>query len=120
MEEQILRILEQANGFISLFAVAVIVFGFVRALVRYALRYRKLKADGDFQQFKVSLAKTLTLGLEILVLADLIETITVSTSYQSLLSLTFLIILRTLLSWSLELEIEGRWPWQSKKEEIDV
>ena len=120
MEEQILKILKQAGGFISLFAVAVIVVGFVLSAGRYAIRYRKLKPMKDFNQFKIDLGKVLMLGLEILVLADVIETITVSPTYQSLARLAFLVIVRIFMSWTLGLQVEGKWPWQPEKKEPNV
>lgn len=120
MIEQIVNILEQAGGFISLFAVAVIIFGFVLTMGNYALRFRKIGPIKDFNRFKVQLAKILTLGLEILVLSDVIETILVPPTYQSLAGLAFLVIIRTFVSWTLGLEIEGRWPWQPETEEKNV
>ena len=119
MEELNLRFMEQAGHVISLFAVALIVFGFILAAVRYGIRFRKLKPEKDFSQFKIELAKTLMLGLEILVLADVIETITITPTYQSLAGLAFLVIVRTFVSWTLSLEVEGRWPWQAEKEETN-
>ena len=62
----------------------------------------------------------MTLGLEILVLADVIETITVTPTYQSLAVLAFLVVVRTVVSWTLGLEIEGRWPWQPEMEEANA
>jgi len=59
----------------------------------------------------------LTLGLEILVLADVIETITVKPTFQSLSVLAFLVVVRTIVSWTLILETEGHWPWQSSGED---
>jgi uncharacterized membrane protein len=119
MVEQILKIFEQASGLISLFAVAVIVLGFVLAMGRYAIQFRKLKLENDFNQFKVDLGKTLMLGLEILVVADVIETITVPPTYQSMAGLAILVIVRTFVSWTLELEVEGRWPWQTETKETN-
>jgi uncharacterized membrane protein len=85
-----------------------------------AIRFGELKPQKDFRQFKVELGKSLTLGLEILVLADVIETITVRPTYQSLAVLAFLVVVRTVVSWTLELEIAGRWPWQSETEEANA
>jgi uncharacterized membrane protein len=118
--EQILKYLEYAGSAISLVAVAVIVVGFALAAGRYAIRFRELKPEKDFREFKVGLGSSLTLGLEILVLADVIETITVSPSYQSLMVLAFLVVVRTVVSWTLGLEIEGRWPWQPELEEANA
>ncbi|MCK5363648.1 MAG: DUF1622 domain-containing protein [Gammaproteobacteria bacterium] len=112
MLEQILKYLENAGGAINLFAVAVIVFGFILAVGRYAIRFRDSPPVENFKRFKIGLGKALTLGLEILVLSDVIETITVKPTYQSLAVLAFLVVARTAMSWTLALEIEGRWPWQ--------
>ena len=117
MLEQILKYLEYAGGAISLFAVAVIVVGFALALGRYLIQFRESKPVENFKRFKIGLGKSLTLGLEILVLADVIETITVTPTYQSLAVLAFLVVVRTIVSWTLALEIEGRWPWQPGMEE---
>ena len=90
-----------------------VVGGFALAAARYAHRSRTWTLERNFQQFKVGLGSALTLGLEILVLSDVIETIVVETTPQSLAFLAFLVVARTILSWTLSLETEGRWPWQS-------
>ncbi len=115
--EQILRYLDQAGVAISLFAVAVIIAGFALASGRYALRFREAAPAQNFSGFKIELGHALLLGLEILVLADVIETITVTPTVSSLGVLAFLVIVRTAVSWTLTLEIEGRWPWQPPNEE---
>lgn len=103
--------------FISLAAVLVIVVGFALGAARYVLRPEGLSPDSRFYRFKVELGHALTLALEILVLADVIETITVKPTFRSLAVLAALVVLRTALSWTLTLEIEGRWPWQTVTEE---
>ncbi len=117
MVEVMLGYLEQAGVVIGLSAVAVIVVGFALAAARYTFRFRKVNLEQNFKQFKVDLAHALTLGLEILVLADVIETITVEITFQSLAVLAFLVVVRTIVSWTLVLEAEGRWPWQASAEE---
>ena len=117
MLEQILEYLEFAGVAISLCAVAIIVAGFALAAGRYALRLRDLGPEEDFKRFKIELGHALTLGLEILVLADVIETITVDPTFRSLAVLAFLVVVRTVVSWTLALETEGRWPWQEAAED---
>lgn len=112
MAEEVLAFLERAGRVISLVGVSVIVLGFSLAAVEYARDYRRLGAQEAFTQFKVGLGRALLLGLEILVVADVIETITVAPTYASLSVLAILVVLRTFVSWTLTLEIEGRWPWQ--------
>ena len=112
MTEQILEFLERAGHLISLAGVAVILGGFLGAAVRYGIEWRRSGLEEAFGRFKVSLGRALLLGLEILVVADVIETITVEPTFASLSVLGLLVLVRTFVSWTLTLEIEGRWPWQ--------
>jgi len=113
MIDQILKVLEHASGVINLFAVAVILIGFARSLGRYAIHYKDLGPEADFGRFKIGLGRALVLGLEILIVADVIETITAVPSFRSLGVLAILVLTRTFVSWTLALEIEGCWPWQA-------
>lgn len=117
MTEDVLHYLEVAGSAITLFAVAVIVVGFALAAGRYVRRWGAVSRDQNFQGFKVNLGHALTLGLSILVLGDVIETMTVDSTFRSLAVLAFLLVLRTILSWTLTLEIDGHWPWQAPAEE---
>ena len=117
MIEHILEILEKFGNAISLFAVAVIIIGFAVSSGRYAAHFRKTTHEDNFKRFKVELGSALLLALEILVLADVIETITVTPTFLSLAFLTAIVIIRTAVSWTLTLETEGRWPWQGPVEE---
>ena len=114
---EILEYLEKAGHIISLFAVVLIVAGFVRAAWRYARRFRDETHKDNFNLFKVELGGALLLGLEVLVLADVIETITVTPTFESLAYLAAIVIVRTAVSWTLTLETEGRWPWQAPGED---
>ncbi len=113
LAEQILRFLEITAVGISLFAVAVIIVGFIVAAWHYIHRFRETNPEENFIDFKIELGSVLLLGLEILVLADVIETITVTPTFHSLAGLAAIIVVRTAVSWALTLETEGRWPWQA-------
>jgi uncharacterized membrane protein len=56
------------------------------------------------------------LGLEFLVAADIIRTVAVTPTLQGVLILGLIVLIRTFLSMALEVELEGRWPWQAKKQ----
>jgi uncharacterized membrane protein len=107
--------LDLAAQTINLSGVVVIVGGFLLATGRYIAEYRQLGPAQVFSQFKIRLGQALMLGLEILVVADVIETITTKPTFNSLALLAFLVALRTIVSWTLFLEVEGRWPWQAVK-----
>jgi uncharacterized membrane protein len=112
MPEIIVGIVEGAAMILSLTSVLVIVVGFLVAFVGYWRHSRRLSAEENYRRFKPRLARVLMIGLEILVVADVIETVTLEITFKSLASLGLLVIVRTWLSWTLDLEAEGRWPWQ--------
>tara|TARA_R110000868_G_scaffold124779_2_gene329642 strand:- start:12019 stop:12390 length:372 start_codon:yes stop_codon:yes gene_type:complete len=122
MIENLLKYLERADAIISLFAVAIIVIGLSIVSVRYLYRFWKIKSKQNFTLFRVEFGNVLTLGLEILILADVIRTIIVKPTLQSLIFLIFIIAIRIIVSWTLSLETNGYWPWQkpNNKEQTHV
>ncbi len=64
--------------------------------------------------FRSSLGRSILLGLEFLVAADIINTVAIAPTVQSLIILAGIVLIRTFLSFSLEVEIDGRWPWQKQ------
>lgn len=73
---------------------------------------RRQAAEGLYDIYKIRIGRSLLLGLEVVVAADIVKTIAVEPTLMSLAVLAGLVIIRTFLSWTLVLEIEGRWPWQ--------
>jgi uncharacterized membrane protein len=106
--------IELLGGFII---VAAIVASTVRYLSRLVRRQARL---GRYREYKNSLARSLLLGLEILVAADVVRTIALEATLQSVLVLGTLVLIRTFLSWSLVVEIEGHWPWNQGPEIRDA
>ncbi len=89
-----------------------IVAGFVFALVRAVLALARPAPNvSAYDVLRNTFGRSILLGLEFLVAADLIRTVTVALTLENLAILGVLILLRTFLSWSLEVEIDGRWPW---------
>ena len=89
-----------------------IVLGAAVAGVGYARRLLTPHDDeATFRKFRSGLGRAILVGLEFLIGADIIRTITTELSTESLLSLAALIAIRAVLSLTLEVEIEGRWPW---------
>ena len=62
--------------------------------------------------FRTRMAPWLLLGLELLIAADIIATVTLNMDLANVAALGLLVLIRTFLAWSIELENEGRWPWQ--------
>ena len=96
--------------FFELAGVAVIVVGFLLALWRAG---KRLKLDGHaFEILRATFGRSILLGLEILIAADLVRTLAIELTLQNLAILGALIAIRTVLAISLEVEIEGAWPWR--------
>ena len=99
---------------IEIMGVAVIAFAFIHALLRGLTHFGKRMPDA-FDRLKIYIGKAIQLGLEFLVAADIIRTVTIEPTINGMLSLGLLIVIRTILSWSITVEIEGCWPWQVAK-----
>ena len=67
-----------------------------------------------YEGFRAHLGRGILLGLELLVAADIIGTVAITPTFESLGVLAAIVLIRTFLSFSLEVEIEGRWPWQGR------
>jgi uncharacterized membrane protein len=104
-------LIELAAEAIEAFAVAIIVIAIAHGSVRYVIHLRR-QVENAYEQYKAQVGKALLLGLEILVAADIIKTVALEPNLQNVLILGLLVIIRTFLSWSLVVEIEGHWPWQ--------
>ena len=72
-------------------------------------------AGRAFQVFKESFSRGVLLGLDLLIAADIIRTVTLEPTLENVAALGLLVVVRTFLSWALVLEAEGRWPWQSTR-----
>ena len=71
-----------------------------------------------YHRYRANLGQGILLGLELLVAADIIGTVAVEPTFESLAVLGLIVVIRTFLSFSLEVEIEGRWPWKRKAAEV--
>jgi len=111
--------IETVSLFIELIAVTIIVVAVVHGTIRFILQTLGGKNDVSerFRQYKRGLGRALLLGLEILVAGDIIRTVALEPTLNSVSVLGLLVLIRTFLSWSLVVEIEGRWPWQPRKPE---
>ncbi|MGI9112745.1 MAG: DUF1622 domain-containing protein [Gaiellaceae bacterium] len=97
---------------VDLIGVAVLIGGLVLATV-YALgRLARRETDDAFRRYRHDIGRAILLGLEILIAADIIRTVATFPELRSTVTLALIVLIRTFLSLALELEIEGRWPWQ--------
>lgn len=102
---------------VEIVGTAIIVVGSFGALGIFLVRMATGAGSRDtlVAAFRSNLGRSILLGLEFLVAADIINTVAVEPTVQSLIVLAGIVLIRTFLSFSLEVEIEGRWPWQKSR-----
>ncbi|MCB0201913.1 MAG: DUF1622 domain-containing protein [Caldilineae bacterium] len=111
----ILQWIEAAAIGIEILAVAIIVIAILYSTTRYLYQvFRRQNIDDRYDIYRASLGRSLLLGLEILVAADVVRTVALEATLESVVILGMLVLIRIFLSWSLVVEIEGRWPWRPK------
>jgi uncharacterized membrane protein len=108
-----IEVVENVGKVLDGVGVAIIAVGAVLA-VGMALGRLLRKSVNTYRILREQLGRTILLGLEFLVAADIIRTVAVTPDWQSVAVLAGIVLIRTFLSFSLELEITGRWPWQKK------
>ncbi len=97
----------------ELAGVAVLVFGAVVAFVRFVyFLIRFHDTAGAYRHLRLYLGRSIIVGLEILIAADIIRSVVIDPTFTSVGVLGLLVLVRTFLSWALDVEINGEWPWQ--------
>ena len=114
MIEQLLQsVVPTVVQVIELIGVAIISIGALVTLVQFAISTaRGTKTEEAVGILRSNLGRAILVGLELLVAADIIHTVLVELTLESVAALAGIVIIRTLLSFSLEAEIDGQWPWQ--------
>ncbi len=97
---------------IEIVGIAAIVIGAVVAAGTYLYRTASRKPQqAEYQAFRAALGRSILLGLEFLVAADIINTVAIDPTLESVAVLAAIVLVRTFLSFALEVEIDGTWPW---------
>lgn len=116
----ILTVVEYAALATEVLAVTIILVGIASATYSFLIRSRRFgRSNSIDRDYRQNLGRTLLLGLEILVAADVVRTVALDPTIESVTVLGLLILIRTFLSWSLVVEIENRWPWQSPDRRVE-
>jgi len=114
-----LAVASEVSRWFELAGIAAIVLGALLSVANAAFRWTSWShpgegtaADDRIAIFRKSLGRSILIGLELLVAGDIIRTVAVAPSIDNLLVLGGIVLIRTFLSISLEVEIEGKWPWR--------
>jgi len=113
-------LLEPVARLLEIAGVAAILVASLLATLIYVRALRGGKARAAYEQYRANLGRGILLGLEFLVGADIIATVTAPLTWESVGLLGAIVLIRTLLSFSLETEIEGVAPWRRREAERDA
>jgi uncharacterized membrane protein len=118
MDEWFPAALKVMTRSIEIGGIAIIVLGLLGASIAVVWQVLRGRSGSDaFTLYRSNLGRAILLGLEFLVAADIINTVAIEPTLESLMILAGIVLIRTFLSFSLEVEIEGRWPWEKQKAE---
>ena len=110
------EVIETVGKTIDAVGVAVIAVGALISAAGVISRLRNKTGDA-YRVFRQQLGRSILLGLEFLVAADIIRTVAVTPDARSVAVLAGIVLIRTFLSFSLELEVTGYWPWQKNRQQ---
>jgi uncharacterized membrane protein len=117
--ESIKAIFEWSATGIELVTIFLIVIASIFGTLRFLFHLNSTNPDA-YRQFKTHLGKMLILALEFMVAADIIRTVALDQTLNNVLILGLLVAIRTFLSWSLSVEIDGCWPWNNNIARTDI
>ena len=109
---------EAVGTAVDVAGVAIIVLGALIATAVFGYRMlRRAELHPAYRAYRQALGRAILLGLEFLVAGDIIRTVAIAPTFTSVGVLAVIVLVRTFLSFSLEVELEGRWPWQKREED---
>ena len=108
--------IELIGSAFELAGVAVLVIGSVLAFVRSIVSLIRLRnGPVAYRHLRLYLGRSIVVGLELLIAADIVRSVAIDPTFTSVGVLALIVLVRTFLSWSLEVEINGEWPWQRSR-----
>lgn len=111
------EIISFAGYAIEALGVMIIIIGIVQAVFQANRRRTLDKNEELYRQFHREIGRIMMIGLDFLVAGDIIRTVVVAHSLSDIASLGLLVLIRTVLVFTIHLEVEGRWPWQHAPED---
>ncbi|MGM0416626.1 MAG: DUF1622 domain-containing protein [Thermodesulfobacteriota bacterium] len=116
MLEMVKPIAEWGAAFMEVVGISIIVLLAIYAIILgTVLMLKQGEMEVAFREIRQRLGQGILLGLEFLVAADIIYTVAVELTFKTVGVLAIIVAIRTFLSFSLELELTGSWPWQKKE-----
>jgi uncharacterized membrane protein len=116
---QFADIISIAGYAIETVGVFVVVLGTCISSVVFIRTFKQLPEGAAYRTYRRQLGRSIILGLEFLIAGDIIRTVVVADTLQNVAVLGLIILIRSFLSVTLHLEVEGRWPWQTEKQSTE-
>jgi uncharacterized membrane protein len=110
---QFIDVISFAGYAIESVGVLVIILGSSISSFVFVRTFRSLPEGAAYRTYRRQVGRSIILGLEFLIAGDIIRTVVVAATLENIAALGLIILIRTFLSVTLHLEVEGRWPWQS-------
>ena len=111
------EIISIAGYGIEAIGVLIVVIGSVVSSIIFIGAFRQLPEGVAYRTYRRQLGRSIILGLEFLIAGDIIRTVIVADTLENVAVLGLIILIRTFLSVTLHLEVEGRWPWQQEEKD---
>ena len=116
---QFTEIISYAGYAIETMGVFVVILGSIFSSVVFVRSFRQLPEGIAYQNLRRQLGRSIILGLEFLIAGDIIRTVIVDATLENVAVLGIIVLIRTFLSLTLHLEVEGRWPWQTEQQNTE-
>ena len=120
MPEAVIAVLIVITHGLEIVGAGLLVLGFIVATLRWLREYLQDRTNAAGKNYRQALGRVVLIGLEILVAATILKTITLEETMESVSYLAIMVAIRTFLSWTMVLEMTGRWPWQRPHSKPDA
>ena len=118
MPEQVIEALLLIARWLEIIGAAALILGFLVASIGWIRKWTKEGLHPASVEYRKALGRTVLTGLEVLVAATIIKTITLEPTFEGISLLAIMVAIRTVLGWTMVLEMHGRWPWQRRKPDM--
>lgn len=114
MDEPVIDVLATVISVLELTGAVLLILGFALSTAKWAKQSLIDKHPEARETYRRAIGRSILIGLEILVAATILKTITLTATVESMGALLVMVLLRTAIGWTTSLELNGRWPWQQK------
>ncbi len=115
MPDQVTFALQMIARWLEIIGAAALILGFLVASINWIRTWSKEGSHIAGKEYRKALGRTVLIGLEVLVAATIIKTVTLQPSFEEISFLAIMIAIRTTLGWTMVLEMYGHWPWQRRR-----